>query len=127
MLVKRKLLLGPRLPGLTCIPRRTLSHISTVYPIILSAFIQESLLACVKSLKSHISRTNIDLANLAFTLSERRKRQPIAWMTTASYIDGLIHQLSTDISPCEIPRASKKMVLAFAGQSKQVIGSSETL
>ncbi|EUC42946.1 hypothetical protein COCMIDRAFT_102167 [Bipolaris oryzae ATCC 44560] len=100
---------------------------ATVYPIILSAFTRESLLAYIKSLKSHIRRTNIDLANLAFTLSERRKRQPMAWMTTASDIDGLLNQLCTDISPCEIPRASRKVVLAFAGQSKQAIGLSENL
>ncbi|KAJ6278464.1 hypothetical protein J3E71DRAFT_183061 [Bipolaris maydis] len=107
-------------------PRKDVSKV-TVYPIILSAFTQESLLAYVKSLKSHISRTNINLASLAFTLSERRKRQPMAWTTTASNIDDLLSQLSTDIPPCEIPRACKKVVLAFSGQSKQVIGLSETL
>ncbi|EUC36127.1 hypothetical protein COCCADRAFT_34414 [Bipolaris zeicola 26-R-13] len=106
---------------------RTLSHTGVVYPIILSAFTEESLLAYIKSLRSHISRTNIDLANLAFTLSERRKRQPMAWMTTTSDMVDLLNQLSTDISLCEIPSASKKVVLAFAGQSKQVIGLPEAL
>ncbi|KAE8849469.1 hypothetical protein HRS9122_03485 [Pyrenophora teres f. teres] len=98
----------------------------TVYPIILSAHTAESLKAYARLLKSQISRTNVDLASLAYTLSERRKRHSVAWMTTISDTMGL-KSLSADISPCNIPASSKPVVLAFSGQSKQTIGLSETL
>ncbi|KAF9694109.1 hypothetical protein EKO04_007757 [Ascochyta lentis] len=103
------------------------SSTSTNYPIILSAHKVESLKTYAKLLQSHVSRTDLDLADLAYTLSERRKRHPVAWMTTASDIAVLQSELSADISPYEIALSSKHVVLAFAGQSKQTIGLSETL
>jgi len=98
-----------------------------MYPIMLSAHTVESLKAYARLLKSHISRTDLDLASLAYTLSERRKRHSVAWMTTVSEIAGLEIELSANISPCNIPTSSKPVVLAFSGQSKQTIGLSEIL
>nr|AOO87096.1 polyketide synthase [Alternaria alternantherae] len=100
---------------------------NTQYPIILSAHAIESLKAYAESLRSYISRENPDLASLAYTLSERRKRHSVAWMTTASDIAGLETELSATIRPCNITPSSKHVVLAFSGQSKQTIGLSETL
>lgn len=100
---------------------------NTRYPIILSAHTADSLKVYAKLLKSHIGQADPDIASLAYTLSERRKRHPVVWMTTASGIAGLQNELSADISPCSIPSSSKSLVLAFAGQSKQTIGLSEKL
>jgi acyl transferase domain-containing protein/SAM-dependent methyltransferase len=99
----------------------------TGFPIILSAHTVESLKAYARSLRSYLSRGDLDLASLAYTLSERRKRHPVAWMTTVSEIAGLQTKLSADISPCNIPTLAKPVVLAFSGQNKQIIGLSETL
>ena len=99
----------------------------TAYPIILSALTVESLKAYARSLRSYMSQTELDVANLAFTLSERRKRHPVAWMTTASDIASLQGEISTDISAYSTPPSFKKVVLAFAGQSKQTIGLSKSL
>ncbi|KAL6155028.1 Type I Iterative PKS [Exserohilum turcicum] len=115
---------GPR-KDMSEAQNRSLS--SAVYPIILSAFTAESLKAYATSLKSHLSRAKVDLASLAYTLSERRKRQPLAWTTTASDIADLQRKLSANILPLNIPPVPKKVVLAFSGQSKQTIGFSETL
>ncbi|KAG9187871.1 hypothetical protein G6011_05742 [Alternaria panax] len=99
----------------------------TVYPIILSAHTVESLKAYAVSLASYISRGDLDLASLAFTLSERRKRHSVAWMTTVSEIASLQTELSATIKQCSITPSPKHVVLAFSGQSKQTIGLSKTL
>ncbi|KAH5404703.1 hypothetical protein HBI32_163190 [Parastagonospora nodorum] len=99
----------------------------TAYPIILSAHSVESLKAFAKSLGSYVSQGDLDLASLAYTLSERRKRHPVAWMTTVSEIASLQAKLSADISPCNITASSKRVVLAFSGQNKQTVGLSGSL
>ncbi|KAI4669819.1 Type I Iterative PKS [Alternaria viburni] len=99
----------------------------THYPIILSAHTVESLKAYAAVLKSYISQGDLSLSSLAYTLSERRKRHSVAWMTTACDIAGLRTELSTDISSCSIPQPSKRIVLAFSGQSKQNVGLSKAV
>ncbi|KAI4956605.1 Type I Iterative PKS [Alternaria rosae] len=114
-------------------PRRSSSKAPTQlpagtrYPIILSAHTVESLKAYAAVLRSYISQGDLNLSSLAYTLSERRKRHPVVWMTTASDIASLHAELSTDISSCSIPQPSKRVVLAFSGQSKQNIGLSKAL
>lgn len=48
-------------------------------------------------------------------------------MTTACDIAGLRTELSTDISSCSIPQPSKRIVLAFSGQSKQNVALSKAV
>jgi acyl transferase domain-containing protein len=93
----------------------------------MSAHTIESLKAYAESLRSYISRENPDLASLAYTLSERRKRHSVACITTASEIAGLQTAISATIRPCNITPSSKPVVLAFSGQSKQTVGLSKTL
>jgi acyl transferase domain-containing protein len=118
---------APRKLKLTYLHRRTQLPAGTRYPIILSAHTVESLEAYARTLRSYISQGDLNLASLAYTLSERRKRHSFAWMTTVSDIADLHTKLSTGISSCIISQPSKRVVLAFSGQSKQNIGLSEAL
>lgn len=119
--------LDPRTLNLTYLNRPTQLPAGTRYPIILSAHTVESLKAYAAVLRSYISQGDLNLSSLAYTLSERRKRHPVVWMTTASDIASLHAELSTDISSCSIPQPSNRVVFAFSGQSKQNIGLSKAL
>ena len=95
------------------------------YPIILGATSKEHLVENAKCLEKYltVAASKIDIADLAFTLAERRKQHRFSWISIESSLDGLIHSLK-DISNnvFEAPQEPKKVVLAFSGQSRQTIG-----
>lgn len=99
------------------------------YPIVVSAATEESLVANVNALETCLTRDapKLALGDLAFTLSERRKLHRHAFITTASNLTGLTDSFKIG-SPTynQIPRAVKKVVLAFGGQSKQNVGLDES-
>lgn len=91
------------------------------YPVILSAASKTSLLANASNLAEFLKATPMtSLADVAYTLVERRKRHPIQWITSESSIEGLRRSLEK-ISPLD-NQQSKKVVLTFSGQSRQSIG-----
>ena len=93
------------------------------YPIILSAASKSSLLANATNLREYLNKATPKqaIADIAFTLAERRKRHQIQWVSTASDTDDLIKSLGSlqDLSDAPQP---KQVVLAFSGQSRQSIG-----
>jgi acyl transferase domain-containing protein/acyl carrier protein len=97
-----------------------------IYPVLLSAASRDSLQRYANDLVSYIlkSPAGMTLGNVAFTLSERRKYHRVRWSTTASDLSNLVERLRTDIrsSSVEVPKNTKKVVLAFSGQSKTNIG-----
>ncbi|KAL8722876.1 MAG: hypothetical protein Q9225_000709 [Loekoesia sp. 1 TL-2023] len=106
---------------------------SSVYPIILSAASRESLFANAESLSQYLECAvpRPKIGDVAFTLSERRKRDRYCFTTTASEIIGFTEALKMvrqDANASfEVPSTSKPVVLAFGGQSKQNIGFEEEL
>ncbi|KAK7998987.1 hypothetical protein PG991_014662 [Apiospora marii] len=103
----------------TCVP-------TSKYPILLSAATPESLLRQAGNLANYLSsrRLETSLADVAYTLSQRRKHHRFGWSTLVSDMDDLIDQLR-GINAQHIasrPKAKKKVVLAFSGQSSTKIG-----
>lgn len=100
------------------------------YPILLSAASAESLQRYARSLANYITKSAADLTlgNLSYTLSQRRKHHKFRWSTTAKDLIGLIEQLRecTVADFVQAPQKSKKIVLAFSGQSRTTIGVSES-
>ena len=99
--------------------------VQLTYPIILSAASKQSLLANATNISRFLqANRDVALADIAYTLVERRKRHQIQWMTMESSIDGLVKSLGSlqDSSESSPP---KKVVLTFSGQSRQSIGLNE--
>ena len=97
---------------------------SQTYPIILSASSKDSLLMYAASLERHISvaDSGISIGDLAFTLAEKRARLRYRWVTKASNVSELCKSLKAVPDCFEAPQQSKRVVLAFSGQTKQTIG-----
>ncbi|GAB1313205.1 hypothetical protein MFIFM68171_03415 [Madurella fahalii] len=102
------------------------------FPILLSAASSGSLHRYIDSLVAHVSksiatvRRDVTLQNLSFTLSQRRKHHRVRWSTTASTLTELLAQLR-NCKPHEFvqtlnPKAAKRTVLVFSGQSRTTIG-----
>lgn len=100
-----------------------ISGVEVNYPIILSAASKPSLLANAENLANYLKNPDPrrTLADVAFTLVQKRQRHPLQWMSTESSIDGLIQSLRSlkDVSSAPQP---KKVVLTFSGQSRPSIG-----
>lgn len=98
---------------------------TTTYPVMLSAHSQESLAAYAEALASYIQKSEgtLNLADISFTLSERRKHHKIRWSTTACDLPDLVQQLRSGINNTPEPPATRKgVVLTFSGQAKTNIG-----
>lgn len=106
---------------------------SVVYPIILSAASKESLLANAECISQYLERAvpRPNIEDLAYTLSERRKRDRYCFTTTSSEIVSLREALkmanSDPNASSQVPSKPKSVVLAFGGQSKQNVGFEEQL
>ncbi|KAI4253111.1 MAG: hypothetical protein LQ352_003890 [Teloschistes flavicans] len=106
---------------------------SAVYPIILSAASEESLTANIENLQQYLERAipRPTIQDVAFTLSERRKRDRYCFVTQASEIVGLTEGLKMTKQDAnhlfEPPSARRPAVLAFGGQSKQNVGCDKQL
>ncbi|KAL2257749.1 hypothetical protein VTK26DRAFT_9223 [Humicola hyalothermophila] len=105
-------------------------------PILISAASKDSLVAYAKRLAEYLTRTpTVTLPDLAYTLSQRRKRHRYVLATSVSSMPALLTTLQslTPASPSirdttPQPNQKKKpVVLAFAGQSKQIVGLSQSL
>ncbi|KAK8054759.1 polyketide synthase [Apiospora phragmitis] len=67
----------------------------------------------------------LDLGDVAFTLSQRRKHHRFRWSTVAEDLAGLVGQLrglSVQQHIAPRPKVKKKVILAFSGQSGTKIG-----
>ena len=98
------------------------------YPVILSAASKTSLLANAEKIATFLESvsSNYSIADVAFTLVERRKRHPLQFVSTESSIQGLAKSLRSIQNPLNAPQP-KKVVLTFSGQSRQSIGLNKNL
>ena len=102
------------------------------YPILLSAASRDSLLMGVATLEKYLKDVDsqIDIGNLAFTLSEKRAHLQHRWATTVSDTDS-IDRLRQSLKAVEktfiAPQEPKKVVLAFSGQGAQTSGLERSL
>ncbi|KAK4184787.1 Non-reducing polyketide synthase ascC [Podospora australis] len=112
------------------LPETTNSVVKGEVPVLLSAASESSLHRYASNLADYIARFSDDLTlgDLSFTLSQKRKHHRIRWSTTASSLSQLVNELKT-CTPQDfvnIPKSSKKIVLAFSGQSRTTIGVSQS-
>ncbi|GME26007.1 BcPKS16, polyketide synthase [Neofusicoccum parvum] len=99
----------------------------TSYPILVSAATRESLNAYCRTLKAFLIRQTPKITDLAYTLSERRKRHRFRLTTTATNISDVVKALETASEISEAPNAAKPVVLVFGGQSKQMVGLDKSI
>ena len=119
---------GP--PQTTDVSKQITTGEPETYPIIISAASQESLYANVKSLSRYLQKTTPrpNLGDLAFTLSKRRKIHRHILVTSTSNVNSLVESLDQEAQPCfEMPQTSKRIVLAFGGQTKKTVNMDRTL
>ena len=97
---------------------------SQVYPIVLSASSKESLLLNIASLEDYLKSEspNISVGDVAFTLAEKRPRLNFSWKTKVRSVDELHKSLTTAAGEIQTSQQARKVVLAFSGQTKQIIG-----
>lgn len=101
---------------------RTSTSEQITFPIILTAASKASLVANATNLSKFLRADNMRrLADISYTLVERRKRHQIQWMSTESSVDDLTRSLESLQNPSESPQA-KKVILTFSGQSRQSVG-----
>ncbi|KAL9127950.1 MAG: hypothetical protein Q9217_003263 [Psora testacea] len=103
-------------------PRRS-TPLDYAYPIILSAASRASLVGNTQNLATYLENAALKctIAEVAYTLVEKRKRQQFRFMAVESSIDGLVKSLRSVQDPPDAPQA-RKVVLTFSGQSRQSIG-----
>ena len=101
------------------------------YPLIVSANCVESLHAVSDSLIRYLGSTNkerLNLADVTFTLAERRKRHPVrlvASVSTSLPPSTALQQTMNDSSKITIPERTKEVCLVFSGQSRRIVGLHE--
>ena len=96
------------------------------YPVILSAASKVSLLANAGKIATFLETAKCTIADVAFTLVERRKRHPIQFVSIESSVQGLIKSLRSIQEPTNAVQP-RKVVLTFSGQSRQSIGLNKNL
>ncbi|OKL58418.1 putative polyketide synthase [Talaromyces atroroseus] len=119
-------------PRMTAMATASLSHIKTnedealQYPILISAINNASLKANASKLASYIRQNrgeqDLRIADIAFTLYDRRKHHRVQWNGEAHDLEALAQKLDQVEEGVEVPTTPKSVVLAFSGQSKQTIG-----
>jgi acyl transferase domain-containing protein len=96
------------------------------FPIILSASTRNALVSTAKAIATHLSEnsTKIDMADVAFTLDQRRKRQIFCFDALATDT-GVFDTVQT--SSFEYTKQAKPVVLVFSGQFDSKVGLSRGL
>lgn len=108
---------------------------SLTYPLVISASCKSSLIDTARSLGTfldhELGESSIRAADVAFTLNQRRRRQKYFATVQASTVRGAARSLQSlevsqifEASPSD---KSKPVVLAFSGQTSQIIGLSKSI
>ena len=113
-------------PGTDRQPPRGSPVTEETYPIILSATSKVSLLANAEKLATFLENAKCSIADVAFTLVEKRKRHPVQFVSIESSVQGLVKSLRSIQEPSNAPQP-RKVVLTFSGQSRQSVGLNKTL
>ena len=115
-------------PGTNKQPSRLSPALEVAYPIILSAASKISLLANAEKLATFLESgdSKYTIAEVAFTLVEKRKRHPLQFISTESSIPDFVKTLRSMPDPSNAPQP-RKVVLTFSGQSRQSVGLNKSL
>ena len=113
-------------PGADRQPQRGSPVSEDAYPIILSAASKVSLLANAEKLAIFLETAKCSIADVAFTLVEKRKRHPVQFVSVESSVQGLVKSLRSIQEPSNAPQP-RKVVLTFSGQSRQSVGLNKSL
>jgi acyl transferase domain-containing protein len=99
-------------------------HDGEAYPIILSAASLASLQTYAAKLSSYLSRTKPlpGIGDVAFTLSERRKRFKYCLTGVSSTTEGIVQDLVVD----EYSTSDKPVIFCFGGQGSEVTQLNES-
>ena len=106
------------------------ANVGLTYPVIVSAASRESLQATTGDVRRYLQETpkKLDLGDVAFTLSKRRKIYRQVFLTTASDVNDLSQNLRSEtLSAIEVPQTLKRVVLAFGGQTKKTVNMERSL
>ena len=109
-------------------PRGWSPPLDFAYPVILSASSKASLVANAEKIAAFLESagSKCTIADVAFTLAERRKRHQIQFVSMESSMQGLVKSLRSIQNPSDAPQP-KKVVLTFSGQSRQSVALNKTL
>ena len=116
-------------PSLNSQMARAIMPKNQEYPILLSAASRDSLRMGAATLDKYLKDmdSQIDIGDLAFTLSEKRAHLQFRWAAIVSDTNRL-HQSLKAVETCfEAPQQPKRVVLAFSGQSTQTSGFERSL
>lgn len=94
-------------------------------PLILGAHSKQGVQRYAQALKLHLGARgkNWKMGDVALPLERRRSKQRFFWTNTFPSIENLRHSLDlSEDDIAETPKGSKKVVLAFPGQSRRIIG-----
>ncbi|KAL3250624.1 hypothetical protein ABHI18_011097 [Aspergillus niger] len=89
------------------------------YPVIVSAASRTSLINHARDLATHLSKhaSQMDMAGIAFTLNERRKRHRFCFDAISADVSGLVHTLNQVEEPSfEYPRQHNPVIMVLSGQ-----------
>ncbi|CRG91775.1 Conidial yellow pigment biosynthesis polyketide synthase [Talaromyces islandicus] len=98
---------------------------ATDYPICITGACNDSLKSNALKLAEYIRKNagKVKIADLAFTLYDRRKHHNVQWVGNANNVESLAQSLELATENIfEVPRCPKSVVLTFSGQSKETIG-----
>lgn len=107
-------------------PPRGSPAMEVAYPIILSAASKVNLLANAEKLATFLETAKCTIADIAFTLTEKRKRHPFQFVSMESSVQSLVKSLRSIREPSNAPQP-KKVILSFSGQSRQSVGLDKRL
>ena len=101
----------------------------SLYPFLLSARSEASLVAYAKDLCGWLegSGSQLAAADVAFTLAEKRQHHRLRWSTTARSLVDLLPRLEGGQIAGVSTGKSRSVVLVFCGQVGQSIGLNQTL
>ena len=100
------------------------------YPFLLSAASADDLEASVDELKKYLQAIDSRnaLAQVAYTLGEKRAHHKYCWATVQAEMSGLVKSLDDEFPPKDaLPGNPKPLVLVFPGQSRQFVGVQKQL
>lgn len=100
------------------------SRKALTYPVQISAASKLGVLMYAEALKRYLRKIEprCDIGSLALSL-DRRQKGRFSWTTSHTTTESLAESLNFGIeSVIEIPHVSKKVVMAFSGQTRQTVG-----
>ncbi|POS72644.1 polyketide synthase [Diaporthe helianthi] len=106
---------------------------TTSYPLFVSAFSPTSVIENAKKLSAHLESNtgDIDLADLALTLNQRRQRQKYFAFVKVETTNDAARRLRlltpADIMELQPPSYTRPVVLTFSGQTGKTIGLAKSL